>query len=395
MTVRTTTHRWMRVGITKALSGLVAAIATASGCGLEPSDPELTSDRHAVKGSTWMAEYSDPDAPNMAGVSVAELSVGIADYSQSGLRMIRFEPPPGAPSGVVDFRVLGHDLVGRDASGAVVLSGAQMVGAKLAFEHHSEPGIWTVQVAAYQQRVSHWVEPTDPLPTYRLVWTGPGASPSKPPANLCGNPPPMSDDPLSAAWLGAESDILLFTGERYDIDSGAVLATGADADGWINLACARTPRANMILYRHDPTTPAGAGFATTADQRETLLRMFRADYWGNGTSHSRPGEPLVWEDSQGWITSEDPTAFPAGRGSIEAIWTRSGVLCLDTPRRLREEGDAIWAAIESSSPDGTLPPRCAGIIEYDTGEGIEQLNLEDWHSFSHLAHLVSWNPEGE
>ncbi|MEM9488644.1 MAG: ADYC domain-containing protein, partial [Myxococcota bacterium] len=311
--------------------------------------------------------------------------------------------------------VIDGELVGLDSAGHIVASGPNMVGTQLKFVHSSKPGEWFVKFENFQQRVRHWIGPIDPLPTYRITWTEPGADPGGDPAgtavtptNLCPNPPVIdSTDPLSTSWSGAEAEVLLFTGERYDFDTGAVLATGTDADGWINIACALTARSKMILYRHKPTTQVGTEYFTTPEQRETLLRMFRADYWGNGVPHTVQGETLVWQDSYSWMTGDGPQFFSGGRGSLEGIWTKNGVLCLDTPRRFAEDPGlatleqpeeyvgGIWDDIANSGPDGSVPPPCTGVIDYDDGDGVQQLDLDDWDSLSNIAHMRSWNPLGE
>jgi len=61
---------------------------------------------------------------------------------------------------------------------------------------------------------------------------------------------------------------------------------------------------------------------------ETATRMVRADYCGDGVSHTVPGTPIRLQDDS--FYPDDP---PAGY-AMEAAWSASSdhVLCLDTPR---------------------------------------------------------------
>jgi ADYC domain len=120
------------------------------------------------------------------------------------------------------------------------------------------------------------------------------------------------------------NEAILFAGDRYDSRSKTVIATGRDASGWINIACAGTALAKLYLTRH---TEASQLVATTRDERQAMLKMFTADVCGDGTSFTVHGQPLLWADAKGITT------FASRPASVEAIWNASGAVCLDTPRR--------------------------------------------------------------
>ena len=117
---------------------------------------------------------------------------------------------------------------------------------------------------------------------------------------------------------------ILFQGERYDSQRKTIVATGAAADGWVNIGCAGTSLAKLYLTRH---TQASQQILTTPGERQSMLKMFTADVCGDGTSFTVPGQRLLWADAKGITTFASPAA------KIEAIWNESGAVCLNTPRQ--------------------------------------------------------------
>jgi len=140
---------------------------------------------------------------------------------------------------------------------------------------------------------------------------------------------------------GARNEAILFTGDRYDAATKSVSATGAAAEGWINVACDGTAPAKLYLTRH---TDASQQLATTRSDRQAMLKMMTDDVYGDGVSFTVPGQPLLWSDAKG-ITTFSTTAH-----SVEGLWNEHGAVCLNEPRR-PETAQAI-------EEHGTRPPRC-------------------------------------
>jgi len=169
-------------------------------------------------------------------------------------------------------------------------------------------------------------------------------------------------------WANADHYALIFSGDRYNPTTKTVQDAPANTT-WFNLACAATAPAKMHLMRH---TNAGAGtdraYATTVGERNAMLKMFTADYCGDGvnaaadgTPYTVDGQPLLYGDSRNWYTpppgvpafqvSGSGTLTPAGT-TMEALWTPGGAACVTTPRRVARSGVACRTrVIASCTPD--------------------------------------------
>lgn len=185
--------------------------------------------------------------------------------------------------------------------------------------------------------------------------------------NLCGYRPGGSNPDLpSLPWdegFGQRpTEALFFEGDR--IDTSAMTIGGYDPQ-WFNIGCAGHALAKLHLTRH--TTPSEADrHGHPHDQRQATLKMFVADYCGDGTAFTVPGQPLTWRDAQSVVP------FFAAPTTIEARWKASGATCLGEPR-LRypatEEGrtkfpQGVYAAIQASCPQLLSTP-CLPNDPYD------------------------------
>jgi hypothetical protein len=149
-------------------------------------------------------------------------------------------------------------------------------------------------------------------------------------------------------WQDSIHYAVIFAGDRYHPTTKTVEDAPAGTT-WFNLACAATAPAKMHLMRH---TNAGAGtdraYATTVDERNAMLKMFTADYCGDGNNtgidgsmYTVDGQPLLYGDSRAWYTPppgvplftvNSSGALSPARTTMEALWTPRGVACLTTPR---------------------------------------------------------------
>lgn len=150
-------------------------------------------------------------------------------------------------------------------------------------------------------------------------------------------------------WAGADYRAILFEGDRYHPDTKRV-SDAEPGTTWFNLACAATAPAKMHLMRHTNAGSGGGAFATTVSERNAMLKMFTADYCGDGnnaapdgTPYTVDGQPLLYGDSRGWYTPPPgvPVFSISGSGALsppgtkmEALWTSGGAACLTTPRRV-------------------------------------------------------------
>lgn len=146
----------------------------------------------------------------------------------------------------------------------------------------------------------------DKVPIYRMTYTN-AAQPV--PQPLCTSSP---------------NEAINFSGDRYDATTKTVIATGEETRGWINIACQGTALAKLYLARH---TEVSQRVATTRAERQAMLKMLTGDVCGDGTAFTVQGQPLLWKDEK------HVTTFAAAPASIEAVWSDTGAVCLDKPRR--------------------------------------------------------------
>jgi len=168
---------------------------------------------------------------------------------------------------------------------------------------------------------NHWVdENARPATTYRMEYTVPG--PENRTVDLC------PEDTLNGSTTDLNGPkphhFVVFAGDRMDPETMTV-ASGEDAEGWLNFACEGSAPYKMHMNRY---TAAGAtqSFETEPEQRQAMLKMFAADYCGDGTVHTVNGRPLEYEDYDDELEATSPAA------SLEAFWDENGATCLATPR---------------------------------------------------------------
>ncbi|MBZ5715443.1 ADYC domain-containing protein [Nannocystis pusilla] len=94
-----------------------------------------------------------------------------------------------------------------------------------------------------------------------------------------------------------------------------------DAFTW---ACRGAALAKAVEWGYAPWRTAGG--TSLKDAHQAGVRMIRADYCGNGTTHTVNGNPIDVSDK--WSIQEPGTVWP-----VEAKWGPDGAVCLNTPRR--------------------------------------------------------------
>jgi hypothetical protein len=132
-------------------------------------------------------------------------------------------------------------------------------------------------------------------------------------------------------------EAFVFTGDRYHLQTGAVVATGDDAGPWFNIACFGGSTAKMGLLRY--WEPAADLLETSAVQRTAARHMFRASYCGDGIPWTDQGTAIDFANRAGSLRLNDRRG--ATRANTEAIWTKDGAFCLLHPRRKEVEAKAV------------------------------------------------------
>jgi hypothetical protein len=292
------------------LSRAFAALLFVGGlAGCDEPEPDGSTLRDLTVGSDcprWRCGYNTTE---INGKSLQELHLG-GQANSDGLKLAGFLPPAGL---LLNWQlgVEGDALVARGGLfGNQTLRGAQLLGSTMLVKVNSVLTV-PVLIVGYEE-VDSWASNGQPVAAYALVY----ADLAQPllQRSVCKG---TLLDPLQAS-------VVVLAGERYDLDQKTVIA---DQSGWITLACAGSAAAKMSLLGYGPhaefdDTSAPASVA----ERQATLKMITADYCGDGHSYTQDGTPLEWENQGG-------TVLPDGEpGSLEAIWTEAGAVCLDDPR---------------------------------------------------------------
>lgn len=98
-----------------------------------------------------------------------------------------------------------------------------------------------------------------------------------------------------------------------------------DEAGHVNLTCTSGAEGKCILLGYRPWESVGA--TSLRDIHAACIRMIRADYGGDGTSHTRDGTLIAFRDNLGI------SDFPADNDMpFEAAWGPDGAVCVARPR---------------------------------------------------------------
>ncbi len=114
------------------------------------------------------------------------------------------------------------------------------------------------------------------------------------------------------------------------------------ADG-LTWACRGAALAKAVEWGYRPWVSSAM-----EDAHEAAVRMIRADYCGDGVTHTTNGNPIDVSDK--WAIQTPDTTW-----QVEAKWGPNGAVCLNTPRKLQ------W-------PRSSIP--CAASLPYCTSNGL-------------------------
>jgi hypothetical protein len=294
-------------------------VAAASGCAEMEMEMDMDMDTDmGTSALTLCREWGcGGNSAVLNGYPVDELDLH-GQWSRQGFRITGFADSRGTPvtveihGGLLHVGYPGQPSIPFDQAGNTSLAGLRILvdkdtGEAIApVEHHA------IHVMRHVDGVSSWADPETSVPAYVLRYHDTARDTLE---SLC---PESGGEQITHA--------ILVAGERYDEATKSVWASGDSAEGWFNIACAGSALAKMALMGYGPETPMH-GIVTTPMQRQATLKMLTADYCGTGTSYTVSGQPLEWQNRYGWFAPE------ISGGSLEAIWTESGALCLDNPRR--------------------------------------------------------------
>jgi hypothetical protein len=246
--------------------------------------------------------------------------------NSAGVRIEQFRLATGL---LLRTRVIGAELYGVDPASGAMYSGSRLVDAFFILAHGSDR--YRVRIAATNE-LAYWVGDHGQLRDYTFVYQKLNVAAHEQEQAMCTTHDTEGGVPSVVA--------VVFTGDRYDAPHKLVMpSTG----GWFNVACMGSATAKLHLLRH---TAAGSDAAHTTNfiQRTAMLKMLTDDICGTGHSFTQDGEYVFYADQRLWHP------FPGlPIANYEAIWTDQGAICVNEPRRLREDA-TVWAAIKAECP---------------------------------------------
>lgn len=127
---------------------------------------------------------------------------------------------------------------------------------------------------------------------------------------------------------------LVFGGDIYHPVTKRI-EVGLVTEGWMNIACADSATYKMHKIGH--TTAAGGrlGIATSVAQRRAMLNAWTSNVCGTGDAFTKQGERIKLRESFDMLLPGSAYLDPldeAQTESIEAIWSETGAVCLNTHR---------------------------------------------------------------
>jgi hypothetical protein len=221
-----------------------------------------------------------------------------------GLVLAAAPAPPGgaaeAPPAVHQVRVEGTSFVVTLPDGRV-LARDELVGAELdAADERGRPLTVRVDAVARDPR-----DPAGEVVLYRLGALGPDGAWRE----LC------LPDPEGGRWA--------FPLEGAWTEAGEHLPGGP---GVFTITCTSGAIGKCVRAGYKPWAEAADG-TSLRDHHQACVRLFRADYCGDGRSWTRDGTLVDLYDGQG------VQAEAGGRGlGFEAGWGRDGAVCVARPR---------------------------------------------------------------
>jgi hypothetical protein len=171
-------------------------------------------------------------------------------------------------------------------SGGFVIAHNGLVGAQIVITNINKPGLeYLLQITAVTHP-AYWAKNSagvyGNVEAYQFQWTvNDGNDPQW--TKLCSGSALSLDENLGP------NDTVLYEGDRIVLDSRTMLP--ALDPSWINFGCGGTAVAKLYMNGHVQAAQVD-GYTTDTGERQTLLKMFSADYCGIGEAFTVPGQPL-------------------------------------------------------------------------------------------------------
>jgi hypothetical protein len=252
-----------------------------------------------------------------------------------------------------ELDVVNNRIVGR--RGHDELTDQDLVDAEIIVDQENQPP-FAIHIDAVD-KITFPFGDADELDAYTLSWRDLDQKPQpfSPDRQLCNPMRFPGENPDIFLGLAANQTVV-FGGDYYDIERAW---TRCDSD-WINFSCGGRTLAKLLLTRNTcESQPQSGDEETLARERQATLKLLIADYCGNGTHFTMPGQPLVWRGGLVERFATDPT-------SLEARWDDNGAICLHIPR-----------LVANPAPDSGLPPNTWNWIVQRCGSQTPPLCAND------------------
>lgn len=270
----------------RAMLGGLLVFSCSLGC--DPAaDGEAVRFRPATGGGGTGGMYLNTNAIGPHDVAAIDLDGATYD----GLRLERVRVVQHGK--LVDLDAVWADdgaLIGR--RGGTLFQGAQLVGSRwdLKLTRDGHPSQATLTIVAHEPGAPH---------RFTFAYEGKDVAPGM----MCDADESGSRAAVAIADLAVDPATGAMTGRANTL----------------YLACVSGAVGKATTWGYTPWALGVAGF-------EAAVRMVRADYCGDGTSWTKPGEAILIDDA--W----DVHAAVKGKYAVEALWGTEGALCLRTPR---------------------------------------------------------------
>jgi hypothetical protein len=308
-----------------SLVAVLAAAALASACAME--EPTLDEDSAAL-GRDCSTSGCGANSPVVAGVPFWDLH-RFGQRNAQGFGINSFQAPAAPPFNRrrVQIDVVGTELVGRElATNAIVVSGSSVQGSILFLNTPSGPyEIHVVNVGS----MAYWTGLSGTIYTYELKVRRFGSQDELAP--LCSNPPGSPGSETYEEWPGGNRlHAVLFPLDRYLPVTKEVRTMASHpqfVDGWMNVSCAGSAPAKLLLMRHTTVSAdPRPQYQTTRLQRQAMLRMYTSAVCPSGKAYTYAGERLRYKNTTGLVSVWN------NANTIEAVWTADGATCLEVHR---------------------------------------------------------------
>jgi hypothetical protein len=226
----------------------------------------------------------------------------------------------------LQLRVVNGDRLQVVSSSSVIADEEAVVGTRI--EVDVDGSTYDIRIASAGKTAHFWVKHPVSIWEYELRYrpvSGPAADKCKD-RELCPERALCSEGDGDPTKVSA----IVFGGDLYNPVTKAV-AAGRETAGWMNVACADSAPYKMYRIGHTSAASARIGLATTLAQRQAMMNAWTSNLCGDGTSHTKQGEPILMRESFGVQNLTSP--YLGEMASHEAIWSEHGAVCLDTHRR--------------------------------------------------------------